>query len=134
MSKSKRITQKQKNFCEKYVECGNAADAYLHAYNCSTDNRQVARNEGYLLLQDPRVQDYVDELREQHRKRHDVTIDDILAEFDENRKLAFSTENAAAANGATMGKAKVLGLDKKVLELSAKDKKPIIKLSLSSSD
>ena len=128
---SRKLTQKQKNFCHKYVELGNATDAFLESYDSNPSNRQVARNQAYLLLQKEHVQDYVDEVREQHRKRHNITVDDILAEFEANRKLAFSTENAAAANGATMGKAKVLGLDKQVVELSAKDKKPVINISLS---
>ncbi|MGL5649240.1 MAG: terminase small subunit, partial [Clostridium sp.] len=31
----KKLTQKQENFCQKFVETGNASEAYRHAYNVS---------------------------------------------------------------------------------------------------
>lgn len=54
----------------------------------------------------------VEELQKEHRKRHDITVDDLLDEYDENREAAFETSQLAAANGATTGKARLLGLDK----------------------
>lgn len=35
-----KLTIKQEKFCNKYLECGNASEAYRFAYDCSrmTDN------------------------------------------------------------------------------------------------
>lgn len=30
----KGLTIKQEKFCNKYLECGNASEAYRYAYNC----------------------------------------------------------------------------------------------------
>ncbi len=42
--------------------------------------------------------------------RNEITVDDILAELNENRNLSVAKDQMAAANAATMGKAKVLGM------------------------
>lgn len=52
----------------------------------------------------------IDALRALHQKRHEITVDDLVKELEEARKLAFETDKAAAAVSATMGKAKLLGL------------------------
>jgi phage terminase small subunit len=60
-------------------------------------------------------------------ERHEITVDTLLTELEEARKAALGAETpqAAAAVGATMGKAKLLSLDKKIVELSGKNGAPI---------
>jgi hypothetical protein len=54
----------------------------------------------------------VAELQAEHRKRHNITIDDLCDELDESRELALETAQPGAAAAATMGKARLLGLGK----------------------
>ena len=52
----------------------------------------------------------VREFQEMTQARHEETTDSVIAEFNENRLLSIFKEQMAAANAATLGKAKVLGL------------------------
>ena len=60
-------------------------------------------------------------------ERHEITVDTLLAELEEARKAALCAETpqTSAAVSATMGKAKLLGLDKKIVELTGKNGAPI---------
>ena len=51
-----------------------------------------------------------------HRQRHTITMDHILQELEQSRLLALENIQCSAAISATMGKAKLLGLDKQVIE------------------
>lgn len=56
-------------------------------------------------------------------RRHDLTVGDLLAELEEARQAALGAENpqSSAAVAATMGKAKILGLDKQVIDHKSSD-------------
>ena len=51
-------------------------------------------------------------------RRHVMTVGDLLKELEEARQAALGAENpqSSAAVAATMGKAKILGLDKQIVE------------------
>lgn len=65
----------------------------------------------------------VAELQALNAKRNQITVDTLLAELEENRQAALCAETpqAAAATAATMGKAKLLGLDKQIIDLKSSD-------------
>jgi phage terminase small subunit len=112
MLSSQRLTPKQEAFAQAYVETGNASEAHRQAGygpNMSTKTRHEAASR---LLANSKVRAMVGQLQAEHRQRHDVTVDSLTDEFDENRELAFQTAQPAAANGATAGKARLHGLDK----------------------
>ena len=71
--------------------------------------------EASILFNLPHVTVRVIELQAIHAERHNVTVDTITAELEENRELAIEEKQSAAATAATMGKAKIHGLvtDKK---------------------
>ena len=123
----RRFTDKMELFCLAYVETGNASEAYRRSYDTSKMADKTAQREGYNLLQNPLVQARIEELRIKVMERHEITVDTLLAELEEARLKALSAETpqAAAAVGATMGKAKLLGLDKKIVELTGKNGAPI---------
>jgi len=52
----------------------------------------------------------VREIQAAAQKRHDFTVDDMVMELNENRRISIQKEQMAAANAASMGKAKVLGM------------------------
>ena len=105
-----KLTPKQEAFCYGYVETGNASEAYRQAYNAEKMRPDTVNNKAYGLLQKGEIRARLDELRAEHKKRHEITVDTLVAELEEARKLAFETDKAAAAVSATMGKAKLLGL------------------------
>ncbi len=62
------------------------------------------------------------ELRAPVIKKAQITVEDLLRELEEARTVAMTCETpqSSAAIAATMGKAKLLGLDKQIVELTGK--------------
>lgn len=112
------LTPKREKFAQSYVELGCGAKAYREAFSTKGMSDKTIWEAASRLLKDSKVAARVEELKEVHRKRHNVTVDDLLGELEEARVAAMTCEKpqAAAAVGATMGKARILGLDKQVLE------------------
>lgn len=110
------LTMKQEKFCMVYVETGNASEAYRKSYNCSNMKPESINNKAYELLKKVEITARLDELRGEHAKRHNLTIDDLIKELEEARQAALSAMvvQSSASVAATMSKAKLLGfLDKK---------------------
>lgn len=109
----RKLTLKQENFCQAYIRkggTGQGAEAYLLAYDVKPGTKRMSvRAAASKLLAEPRIKNRIEELREKIRKRHNLQVDDIMAELDENRDLALREKQASAATQATMGKAKVAG-------------------------
>ncbi len=105
-----KLTPKQEKFCQVYIETGNASEAYRQSYNTAKMKPETVNRTAKQLLDNSKIAARLDELREEHAKRHEITVDTLVAELEEARKLAFETDKAAAAVQATMGKAKLLGL------------------------
>ena len=109
------MTIKQELFAQAYIETGNASEAYKRAYdtqaNANTINRKASQ-----LLKHPEVIKLLADLQAIHRQRHTITMDHILQELEQSRLLALENIQCSAAISATMGKAKLLGLDKQVIE------------------
>ena len=70
------------------------------------------------LLDNAKIALRIAELKAEHAKRHEITVDDLIAELEEARQLAIDTSQSGSAVTATMGKAKLLGLDKQLVEHS----------------
>ena len=105
-----KLTPKQEKFCQVYIETGNASEAYRQSYNTAKMKPETVNRTAKQLLDNRKIAARLDELREEHAKRHEITVDTLVAELEEARKLAFETDKASAAVQATMGKAKLLGL------------------------
>jgi len=106
------MTIKQELFAQAYIETGNASEAYKRAYNTQANANTVNRKASQ-LLKHPEVIKLLADLQAIHRQRHTITIDHILQELEQSRLLALENIQCSAAISATMGKAKLLGLDKK---------------------
>lgn len=116
------ITPKQENFCLAYLETGNASEAYRRAYDAGGMSQNALNREASLLVDNPKVAQRLIELREPIMKRHAITVDDLLRELEEARALAMSIESPAPAVSATMGKAKLLGMDKQIIDHTSSDR------------
>lgn len=121
------LTAKQEAFAVKYVECGNASEAYRHAYEAGEMADKTIWEEASKTLANPKVATRVQELREAIAEAAKLTVADLLRELEEARTAALTAETvqASAAAAATMGKAKLLGLDKQALTISGPDGGPI---------
>lgn len=116
------LTPNQERFCQLYIELGNASEAYRLAFPESKMNSNSLAVEACNLKKEPNISLRIQELREMHQRNHSITIDTLLLELEEARQIALSPElekpQTAAAVSATMGKAKLLGLDKQLIDVT----------------
>jgi len=72
---AKQLTQKQINFCHKYIECGNASEAYRFAYNAENMKQEVIANKASEMLKKDDIRVMVEELRGKAQEVFDITIE-----------------------------------------------------------
>ncbi|WP_256330978.1 terminase small subunit [Pelistega sp. MC2] len=118
---SRGLTPKQEKFCQAYIETGNASEAYRLAYNASKMRANTVNVKATELLKNGKVSVRVNALKQEHLERHKLTVDDLITELEEARQAALMAETpqSSGAVSATMGKAKLLGLDKQVIDLQS---------------
>lgn len=116
------LTEKQESFCLAYVATGNATEAYRRAYDSENMKPATINRTAKELLDNPKIAARLKELRAPAVEKAQLTIEDLLRELEEARRIALecTTPQSGAAVSATMGKAKLLGLDKQVVELTGK--------------
>ncbi|HGM5304223.1 TPA: terminase small subunit [Serratia marcescens] len=112
------LTIKQEAFCQAYIETGNASEAYRSSYAAENMKPDAIHVQASKLLDNPKIALRVAELRGEIKERHSVTVDSLLAELEEARRAALTAETpqSSAAVAATLGKAKLTGLDKQIIE------------------
>lgn len=115
------LTPKQEKFCLLYMECGNASEAYRKTYDTKSDKPETANRLAKQLLDNIKIASRIDELRGRLVKKSLGTVESLIDELEESRKLAIDNCMPAPAVSATMGKAKLLGLDVQKLNLSSAD-------------
>ena len=121
-----KLTIKQETFCQAYIETGNASEAYRRAYKVGTQKTETVNRTAFDLTQNPKITARLAELKAEHAKRHNLTVDDLLSELEEARQIALQapTPQTSAAIAGTMGKARLLGYDKQII--SGDPDKPIL--------
>lgn len=108
------LTPKQEQFCQLYIELGNASEAYRQAYDADSMNENTVNREASKLVDNPKITTRLNLIKREHQSRHNLTVDHLLMELETARLAAFEGERVqvSAAVAATMGKAKILGLDR----------------------
>lgn len=108
------LTPKQEAFCIAYIESGNSSEAYRRAYNAERMKPNTVNRMAHDVLVNHKVAARIKELQSFHIERHNVTIDDLIKELDEARGVALHSDSPqpSAAISATLGKSKLLGLNK----------------------
>lgn len=66
------LTPKQELFCQHYVDIGNASEAYRLAYNCAKMKQATVWDCASKLLDNPKVTQRVEELKQQQAERFKV--------------------------------------------------------------
>jgi len=114
------LTIKQEKFAQAVVELGDNSKAYREAYDASRMKPETVHKRASELVSNGAVSGRIAELRAQAAEDHRCTVKSLLAELEEARKIALrcETPQSSAAVAATMGKAKLCGLDKQLVELS----------------
>lgn len=113
-----KLTAKQQRFVEEY--CSNGFNATQAAITAGY-SKKTAQEQGSQTLSNLMVQSAIQEFMDRATKRAEITVDDLIKELDENRRLALDVTQVAAANQATMGKAKLLGLDVQKVDHQSSD-------------
>lgn len=114
------MTPKREKFARCVAEGMSLADAYRAAYSTERMKPETIRDSAWKLSITPDVSQMIDALKAEARQRHALTVDDLLRELEEARRGALTSMPSAqcsAAVAATMGKAKLLGLDKQLVEV-----------------
>jgi phage terminase small subunit len=125
MTDDLKLTPKQEKFCLKYIETGNATEAYYAAYDAEGSKPITANRRAKELLDNSKIAARVRALQAMHVERHIVTVDSITTELEEARQIAITTKQSSAAVSASLGKAKLHGLIVDKGELTGKDGAPI---------
>ena len=118
------LTQKQETFVRKVAEGMAASRAYREAgYTATAHAAEVMASK---TLRNAEVAARLAELRAEQAKRHEVTIDSLAREFDENRAHALRVDQVAAAVQATAMKAKLFGfmVDRQQVQVEHMLRKP----------
>ena len=120
------FTPKMEKFCQVYVRTGNQAEAYRQAYDVRPDTKpECIWVNGSRLMAKESIQRRVQQIFERASKKTDITVARLTEELEEARQLAVKTEQASAMTSATMGKAKINGLDVKKVEVTGASGGPI---------
>jgi len=73
-----KLTIKQEKFALKYFECGNASEAYRHAFSASKMKDETVWNKSSLLLKQDKVRARLDELRAKAEEESQWTVDKLI--------------------------------------------------------
>ena len=114
------LTIKQEKFAQLVVELGDNSKAYRGAYDASRMKPESVHRKARELIENVKVAAMIDQLRAEAAKAHRCTVESLLLELEETRVSALNRETpqCGAAVAAAMGKAKLCGLDKQLVELS----------------
>ena len=71
-----KLTEKQKAFCDYYIESLNATESHKKAYSCNND--KVARTEGSKNLVKPNIKKYIDEKLKEMQSNRIAKAEEVL--------------------------------------------------------
>lgn len=76
----KKLTIKQEKFCNRYIESGNASDAYRYAYDCTRMKDETVNNKAYILQNKGDIRERLTQLKDELKKKSDITKERIIEE------------------------------------------------------
>ena len=115
-----KLTAKQTAFISAY--CSNGFNATQAAISAGYKEKHAAEMASQNLRK-LHVAEAIDEYKSAIAEKHAVTVDSLIIELEEARQAALTadTPQSAAAVGASMGKAKLCGLDKQIIDHQSTD-------------
>lgn len=76
-----KLTPKQENFCNYYIETGNASEAYRMSYSCKTMKDNAINVQASKMLSSPKIALRVKELQEELKLKSDITKEEAIKEL-----------------------------------------------------
>lgn len=76
-----KLTVKQTNFCNYYLETGNASEAYRRAFSCDRMKSETINEKASLLLKEGKITARVRALQAELQQRSDITKDEAVREL-----------------------------------------------------
>lgn len=118
------LTPRRLKFCQEYVKCGNASEAYRRSFSTKNMASTTVTNNAHILMRDTDVSAMVRKLTvktaAKAEKDLDITVETTIRDLTD--AMAFSKEcgNPSALVNAIMGRGKVLGhvIDRKDISIS----------------
>jgi phage terminase small subunit len=104
------MTPKQLAFCQAYVECGNASEAYRRAYDAARMKPATVNRKAKVELDKGKIRARISVIREAVQRREETTTASLVAELEADRTLARRNDQANAAINATMAIARLYGI------------------------
>lgn len=83
-----KLSVKQENFCNFYLESGNASEAYRRAYSCLKMKPETINSKACQFLKKDKIRARVEELQSELKKKTAITKERVLEELG---KIGFST-------------------------------------------
>ena len=105
-----KLTIKQEKFALKYIECGNASEAYRYAYNTENMKTKSVWEKASELLNSIKVASRVEELKEEYRKKNGITVEYITDELKKVITKANDKDDLTNHRQCAMDIAKLHGL------------------------
>ena len=112
-----KLTPKQEKFCLVYMETGNASEAYRQSYNVENMKSETINRNAFAQLENSKIATRIEQIRQEHQQRHNVTIDSLTDELDQIKDLSICDKQYSSAVSSVMGKAKIHGFDKSTIKL-----------------
>lgn len=122
-----KLTAKEEKFClevatgvDEFDKPISYAEAYRRAYNAGKMKAGTVDVKASQMMAKDKIAVRVRELRDTTAKNAMITVESLLAELEEARQAALNAETvqSSAAVSATMSKAKLLGMDKQLVDVT----------------
>lgn len=72
------LTEKQENYCQQYVICGNQSTAYRIAYDADAMNSNTVAVEACRLHSNPKISLRIQQIRQENYENNKMTISELL--------------------------------------------------------
>lgn len=117
----KKLNAAQEKFARLIFETVPPSEAYKQCWKADSMSDNAIAVEANRRTNHDGIAARIAELKSGAADKSQVTVESLLAEFEEARQMAKTEAQPAAMVSASMGKAKITGLDKKVIEIQDKE-------------
>lgn len=109
------LTNNQEKFVQAIITGKNPSDAYRETYSNNMSDKTI-NEAASRLMSNSKVLARLEELRAPIIKKCQMTAEDLIRDLEKAKTMALNSEQISPYINAIMGQAKLLGLDKHVIE------------------
>ncbi len=116
-AKDKRtgLTPKQEKFANLLVTEETQIAAYTKAFKPQTSTTKTIMENASRLANRSNIQARVNNIQQRMARKMEVTQESLVRELEQSRQMAIEERQSSSMTAATLGKARVCGLDKVVI-------------------